>query len=161
VAESVPVDTVLSYCRYNLMVQDLDRLLTPFLRERGIGLINASAFHMGLLTEAGPPAWHMAPKPVLETAARVAACCRANGAEVTTVALRFCMDHPYVSTTLAGMADEDQVRRNAAAADYEPDPELMRQIERIVAPVQDAIWPWGKPEYDDYESYRFPAERRN
>jgi aryl-alcohol dehydrogenase-like predicted oxidoreductase len=47
VAEAAPVDTVLSYCRYNPRVVDLDRLLTPFLRERESGLINASAFHMG------------------------------------------------------------------------------------------------------------------
>ena len=29
--------------------------------DRGLGLINASPLHMGILTEAGPPAWHPAP----------------------------------------------------------------------------------------------------
>ena len=161
VAEACPVDTILSYCRYNLMVTDLDRLLTPFARERGIGLINASPLHMGILTESGPPGWHMAAPAVLEAGSRVVACCRAHGADVTTVALRFCLDHSYASTTLIGMAAEDHVRRNAAALDYDPPPELMAGIDAIVAPVRDAIWPWGKPEYDDYETYRFPAVRRN
>jgi hypothetical protein len=37
----------------------------------------------------------------------------------------------------------------------------MKEIEQTLAPELDAIWPWGKPEYDDYESYRYPAVRRN
>ena len=55
VAIEAQVDLVLSYCHYNLMVQDLDRLLAPALAAYGIGLINASALHMGMLTSAGPP----------------------------------------------------------------------------------------------------------
>src|SRR5436305_4610230 len=49
IAQESPVDIILSYCRYNLMVNDMDILLTPFARERGIGLINAWPLHMGLL----------------------------------------------------------------------------------------------------------------
>ena len=43
VASEVPVDTILSYARYNLMVTDLDELLRPFCEENGIGLIKRLA----------------------------------------------------------------------------------------------------------------------
>lgn len=42
VAERAPVDTILSYARYNLMADDLDTELRPLCQDRGIGLINAS-----------------------------------------------------------------------------------------------------------------------
>jgi L-galactose dehydrogenase len=48
VAEREGVDTILSYCRYNLLVTDLDANLGPFARAKGIGLINAAPLHMGL-----------------------------------------------------------------------------------------------------------------
>ena len=53
IAEDVPVDTILSYCRYNLMTTDMDLDLTPFAQDKHIGLINASGLHMGVLTERG------------------------------------------------------------------------------------------------------------
>src|SRR6185437_17087010 len=64
VAEAAKIDAILSYCRYNLLMNDLDTALAPFARKHGIGLINASPLHMGILTNAGPPAWHPAPPQV-------------------------------------------------------------------------------------------------
>src|SRR3954471_5609975 len=56
IAHTLPVDTVLSYCRFNLFVRDMDDLLTPTLEQNKIGLINASPLHMGLLSEGPVPA---------------------------------------------------------------------------------------------------------
>ena len=114
--------------------------------ERGIGLINASPLHMGILTEAGPPAWHMAPAPVLEAGRRVAALCQAAGCDVAGIALRFCLGHPNLATTLIGMSNEEQVRQNVIAAATALPAGLMTQIEQTLALELDAIWPWGKPE---------------
>jgi L-galactose dehydrogenase len=66
IAEQAPVDTILTYCRHNLMVTDMDEVLVPFARQHGVGLINASALHMGLLTDHTVPAWHPAPPEVIE-----------------------------------------------------------------------------------------------
>ncbi len=57
-AEQVEVDSILSYCRYNLMNTDMDAELVPFAEDREIGLINASPLMMGVLTDNGAPAWH-------------------------------------------------------------------------------------------------------
>lgn len=60
VATALPVYTVLSYCRYNLLFQDMDEVLTPLAISQGLGLINASPMAMGLLTPQGAPSWHPA-----------------------------------------------------------------------------------------------------
>ena len=44
------VDTVLSYCHYSLNDQTLADMI-PYLQQKGVGIINASALSMGLLTD--------------------------------------------------------------------------------------------------------------
>jgi len=149
VADRAGVDTILTYCRYNLMVTDMDEILTPFVRERGIGLINAAPLHMGMLTEAGPPSWHPAPAEIKEAGQKVAHLCRERGVDVAEVALRFCFDHPHVSTTLIGMSSTAQVKRNLNAFNFRIDRELMEAIQETIAPVKNRIWPSGRPENDD------------
>lgn len=53
------LDVVLSYCHYSMNDSTLEDLV-PYLKSKGVGIINASPLAMGLLTEAGPPEWHPA-----------------------------------------------------------------------------------------------------
>src|SRR5580700_9414927 len=101
VAEAAPVDGILSYCRYNLLITDMDDLVTPFAEQQGIGLINASPLHMGILTPNGPPPWHPASPEVKEAGRSLA---QRYGARLSDLALQFCLAHPYIATTLAGMS---------------------------------------------------------
>jgi L-galactose dehydrogenase len=149
VAERADIDLALSYCHYNLLTRDLDRWLTPVAERLQIGLINASPLHMGLLTALGAPDWHPAPQPVKEASAKVVELCKAYGAEPAVVALRFCLSHPYVSSTLVGMSRVEQVQQNLRALDGMPDPELLAQIEAVVAPVRDTTWASGRKENSD------------
>jgi L-galactose dehydrogenase len=146
VAERTQVDFVLSYCHYNLMIRDLDRLLTPVAAANHIGVVNASPLHMGMLTPAGPPAWHAAPQSVKEAAAKIVQLCESRGVDVTTFALRFCLDYPHVGSTLAGMSNPAEVEQNMKALDFRVDPGLLSDIEEIVAPVKDRTWFSGRPE---------------
>ena len=82
IAEATPVDSILTYCHYNLLNTDMDAVLTAFARERGIGLINASGLCMGLLTEQGPPEWHPAPQQVRDAGRKAAQFCREHGADI-------------------------------------------------------------------------------
>ncbi|HVO99235.1 MAG TPA: aldo/keto reductase [Bryobacteraceae bacterium] len=150
VAEAAPVDAILSYCRYNLLITDMDDLLTAFVGQHHIGLINASPLHMGMLTDSGPPAWHPAPAEVKEAARHVVDACRARGALASDLALQFCLQHPYAATTLAGMATVEQVRQNVRAASHRPDPDLLEEARRIAAPVFNRTWASGRPENQDY-----------
>ena len=152
VAEAAPVDVVLSYCRYNPLIADMDDLLTPFVKGQGIGLINASPLHMGILSESGPPPWHPAPVEVKDMGRTVVQLCERRGARATDVALQFCLRHPYVSTTLAGMSTVEQVRQNAMAVEGQADTALLEEIRSLVAPVHNRSWPSGLPENQDHGS---------
>lgn len=158
VASAADVDTILSYCRYNLMITDLDDLLTPLCQERNIGLINASPLHMGILTERGAPAWHPAPQQVKDGGRRVVEACRRHGADVSAVSLRYCLNHPYVATTLVGMADPEHTLINLKVLDMEIPPALMAEIALAVAPVKDIIWASGNPINNDCDATPLTAQ---
>ncbi|MAE47201.1 MAG: hypothetical protein CMJ86_09960 [Planctomycetes bacterium] len=74
-AAEFPVDTILSYCHYNLLIDDLDTVLRPLAEERGMGLINASPLHMGILSSGREQDWHPAPDEVKETGHKIADLC--------------------------------------------------------------------------------------
>lgn len=149
VALQFKVDTILSYARYNLVITDLDDRMRPFAEEQGIGLINASPLLLGALTHQPPPSWHPADAAVLEACAKAATACEVAGVELPRLALRFCLDHPYVSTTLVGMHSRKQLEMNLAALDYEIDPALLRKLRSLLEPVKNRIWATGRLENHD------------
>ena len=146
IAEKAPVDAILTYCHYNLMNTDMDEVLTDFCRSEGIGLINASGLAMGLLTERGGPPWHPASQAVKDAAKQAAAFCRAQGADISELAMRFCLDHPFVSSTLIGMSTVKEVQASLALMNIATNRELFEQVEAIFAPVYNYVWPSGRPE---------------
>ncbi len=149
IAEAAPVDTILSYCRYNLMITDMDQVLTPFAKERHIGLINASPLAMGLLTERGAPEWNPAPAAVRKGASRAVELCREHGVNISNLALQFCVAHPYVSSTLSGMATVAEVEANVRAMETAPDSELLAKVRAVLGGARNATWPSGLAENQD------------
>jgi L-galactose dehydrogenase len=145
VLERTQVDTVLSYCRYSLNDTALETLL-PYLQEREIGIISASPLSMGLLTQRGAPAWHPAPAALKEACLQAAAHCEARGADLSKLALQFAVANPAIATTLVGTASPANLARNAAWIEEPLDEELLAEIRGILAPVQGATWPTGRPE---------------
>ena len=53
------VDVILSYCHLCINDSSLEDII-PYLKNKGVGIINASPLAMGLLTESGPTEWHPA-----------------------------------------------------------------------------------------------------
>lgn len=149
IAQRIELDVVLSYCHYNLLARDLDEVLTPVLESRGIALVNASPLHMRLLSISGAPTWHPAPEPVKWKGAAAVAVLERFGMNPSQAALRFCLDHPYVSSTLVGMSLVHEVEENVAALDLHLIPELMHEIDEITAPVHHMTWASGRPDNSD------------
>ncbi len=146
VAGQAPVDTILSYCRYNLMDTTLDRSLAPLAAEQGIGLINASPLHMRVLTREGAPDWHPAPDPVQAVGRRVADLCRDRRVDIADLALQFAFSYDRVATTLVGMSKVRHVESNVAAVGKTPDPDLLAEVQAMIAPVAGVCWQSGLPE---------------
>jgi len=151
IIEAVSVDSVLSYCRYNLMITDMDDALIPVAKKLGVGTINASALHMGILTERGAPAWHPAPIEVRQAGKAVVEHCNEYGIDLATAALRFCFDHAYVSSTLVGMSTTAHVETNLKVLQATSDPQLQEELQILLKPVFNYVWSSGKPENSDME----------
>jgi L-galactose dehydrogenase len=149
VAGEVDVDTILTYCRYNLMDRAMDDILTPTARARQIGLINASPLHMRVLTEKGAPDWHPAPKRVAKVGRQVADHCRRQGVDIADLAMQFVLQHEDVATTLVGMSKVRNVERNIRSVGVNPDPELLADVLEMIEPVANVCWKEGRPENDD------------
>lgn len=152
--KSTPVDTVLNYCHSNLLMDDMDAALAEPCGELGIGLMNASPLHMGLLGGNAVPEWHPASDEVKATAAEVVNLCRAHGVEPATVALRACLDHDAVASTFTGFKSVEQVDRALDALTFQTPAELAEAIRALIAPVHNRTWPSGLPENQpDREMY--------
>lgn len=151
-ARIVPVDTVLNYCHWNVLMDDMDRHLTPLAKQMGIGLLNASPLHMGLLGGGTVPEWHPAPPQVRKSAETVVGICQQHGVNPATVALYHCLTHPFVASTFMGFQSAAEVRGALQALDFVPSANLMDAINKVVRPLFNITWPSGLPENQ-------PAER--
>lgn len=144
-----PPETILTYGHYNLLNTRFDDWLLPTATELGIGVINGSITHMGILTENGAPAWHPAPAEIHAVGRRVCEYVRLHDANITDIALRFALAHPYIASTCVGMKTIDEVRQNLLVLDMELDRQLLAGIEELVAPMRNLNWAQGCPEYHD------------
>lgn len=143
IAESAPVDVVLNYCHWNLMMDDMDAVLTPVARRQQIGLMNGSPLHMGLLGGNPGPDWHPAPASVQSAAAAFGTLCREYGTDPAILALNACFKHPYVASTIVGPRSVEEVDDALTAMDFQPSPELMEKARELIAPVFNTTWPSG------------------
>ena len=143
VATQVDVDCVLNYCHANLFVDDMDLELVPFVEKTGIGLLNASPLHMGLLGDRPVPVWHPAPQAVRDTAAAIRLSCERFDVDPGTLGLRVCLDHDAVASTLVGISSEAEVNSACAALNWNPPEELMQEVRGLIEPVHNLTWPSG------------------
>jgi len=135
------LDVVLSYCHYDLLMNDMDDELTPAARRKDVALINASPLHMGLLSGLSSiPNWHPAPDNVKATASEIVQLCRAEGLDPAVVALRFCLDHPYVSSTLVGMSSVSEVVANVSALQVSLNPQIAAKIHGLAGDAFNVNW---------------------
>lgn len=146
VVEQSEVDVVLSYCHYNLLNTRLAPVLAPAAASAGVGLLNASPLHMGILTPDGPPAWHPAPAAVKAAGVRAARWCAERGYDLAEIALRFATSTPQVASTLVGIRSCAELDNALRAVGPDPHPERTEALQALLAPVRGLEWPSGLPE---------------
>jgi L-galactose dehydrogenase len=146
IAEQADIDTLLTWAHYNLVEDEMDAILTPICREKGIGLINSSPLLQRLLTERPIPAWHRSPAVLRNKIPEVVKLCKEYGWDIADVAMRFCLDHPFVATTIVGMSKQRNVEANIRVLNTQSNPELLAKIEKIIAPVKNMMWFEGRRE---------------
>lgn len=145
VMDRVEVDTILSYCHYELNNTRLADLL-PYLETKGVGVISASPLGMGLLTNRGTPEWHPATDKIKQACQEAAAYCRARGADIAKLAMQFSVAHPGIATTLVGSASAENMRKNVEWIAEPLDEELLAGVLAILQPIHNEVWSVGRPE---------------
>ena len=137
--EEGTVESVLNFCHYCLNDDKLVDYLDYF-EEKGIGIINASPLSMGLLSTRGVPAWHPAPRPLVEACTKAACYCADKGYPIEKLAIQYAVGNPRIASTLFSSANPDNVKQNIAWAEEEPDWQLVEEVCEIIGEQQRVSW---------------------
>lgn len=146
IARETNPDTVLSWGHYNLLEDEINDELVPLSQQLEFGMMNAAPLMQRILSDGTLPPWHRSPDEVKALQPLLLELCKSYGVRLSTVALRYAMDHPYIATTIIGMCELEVVKQNVAALDFEIPTELLQKIEALVAPVKNRMWFEGKEE---------------
>lgn len=136
VLSQTDVDCVLSYNQYTLQnTRFLDETI-PMLLEKGVGVMNAGPFAARLLTNSTLPPWFRDPQEVQDAAKKAAAHCQSKGVDIAQLALQFCLLHQDITTTVAGSANPDNIRKWVKWSEEPLDNELLQEVLEILEPVK-------------------------
>ena len=142
VIEHVPagtVETVLCFCHYCLNDEMLLDYL-DFFEDNNIGIINASPFSMGLLSQRGAPDWHPAPQPLKEACAKAAKHCADKGYDIEKLAVQYATGNPRIATTLFSSANPKNVLKCIKYMDDPIDNQLVDEVQGIIGNQMRARW---------------------
>ena len=139
ILSSLQIDAALVHNHYCLNDTQLLRIL-PLAAKGSVGIINASPFASGLLTDRGAAAWHPASHEDQAIFRAAAEFCSRQGTPIAKLALQFSSQNDDIPTTLFSSADPESVKRNVAWHDQPYDRELVTEVQKILAPVRDKEW---------------------
>ena len=136
------LDVIMTHSHYALNDTQLLELL-PTCAERGIGVINSSPLALGLLTARGPAAWHPATAEQRALVAQAVAHCQAAGTTLEALAVSFAVAEERIPTTLTTSSSPVRLAQSIDAALTPPDPVLVAEVRRLMAPLVDHDWNFG------------------
>jgi D-threo-aldose 1-dehydrogenase len=108
------LDCVLIAGRYTLLNRDAETELFPECQRRGIGVLSAGPFNGGLLARGINQAeprfnYRPAPQEVLDRLLQLQEWSRDTGTPLKKAAVRFALDHPAVTSVVAGAMSADEI----------------------------------------------------
>jgi aryl-alcohol dehydrogenase-like predicted oxidoreductase len=146
IADQTDVDCVLSYNQYTLQNTRFAEETVPYLKAKGIGVMNAGPFSARLLTNAPLPAWLKEPESVKAAARAAAQLCAHHGVDIAQLALQYSCANPDITTTIAGSANPENIRRWANWLSQPVDADLLAEVLALFAPVKNLGHKEGLPE---------------
>ncbi|KAL8622648.1 hypothetical protein ACOMHN_009282 [Nucella lapillus] len=151
----VKVDTILTYCRASMNDNSLVDYL-PYFQRQGVGVVNASPISMGLLSDRGPPHWHVAHQDTKDVCAKAAAYCRSKDVDFSRLAMEFTLSQADIPTTLVSTASLKNLQKNIDCL-YTPltkEEKAVQQevMEQFMKPLNNKHW--EGVEVEDYRRRR-------
>src|SRR5262249_55208000 len=148
VLDRADLDVILSYNHYtlqNTMLADL----VPYLKGKGVGIMNAAPFSARLLTNAALPAWHKATPEVRAICRRAAEHCATQGVDIAQLALQYSLAPDDMATCIDGSANPENVKKWVEWSEKPADPKLLGEILEILRPIHNWFYIEGRPENND------------
>ena len=136
ICDQAAVDCALSYNQYTLQNTRFADETVPYLKAKGVGVMNAGPFSARLLTNAALPSWLKEPAEVKAAARRAADFCTARGVDIAKLALQFSCANPDLATTIAGSANPENIRQWAKWIEEPMDETLLAEVKEIFQPVK-------------------------
>jgi aryl-alcohol dehydrogenase-like predicted oxidoreductase len=136
ICEHSTVDCVLNYNQYTLQNTRFADETVPYLKAKGVGIMNAGPFSARLLTRAALPAWLKEPEAVKAAARRAADHCAGKGVDIAKLALQFSLGNSEITTTISGSANPENIRKWVQWAGEPLDQELLAEVLEIFRPVK-------------------------
>lgn len=146
ICDQIDVDCVLSYNQYTLQNTRFADESVPYLKAKGVGVMNAGPFSARLLTNAPLPAWLKEPESVKAAARQAAELCAKRDSDIAKLAVQFSCAHPDIATTVAGSANPKNIRNWAEWLAEPIDQQLLAEVQAIFAPVKNLGHLEGLPE---------------
>jgi aryl-alcohol dehydrogenase-like predicted oxidoreductase len=148
VLDRTDLDVILSYNHYtlqNTMLADL----VPYLKAKGVGIMNAAPFSARLLTNLPLPVWHKATPEVRAICRKAADHCTARGVDIAQLAVQYSIANEDMTTCIVGSANPENVRKWVDWADQPVDQTLMVEVLEILRPIHNWFYIEGRPENND------------
>ncbi len=136
ILDQTTVDCALSYNQYTLQNTRYADEMVPYLEAKGVGVLNAGPFSARLLTNAPLPQWLKEPEVVKAAARHAAAHCAKRGVDIAKLALQFSLANPAITSTVAGSANPENIRKWAQWAAEPLDTQLLAEVLEIFQPVK-------------------------
>lgn len=133
------VETILNFCHYCLNDDALTDYLDYF-ESKGVGIINASPFGMGLLSQRGVPDWHPAPKALVEACQKAVLHCQARHYPIEKLAIQYSVSNPRIASTLFSSANPENVKKNIRYVEEPIDWNLVQEVKEIIGDQQRVSW---------------------
>ena len=146
ICDQTDVDCVLSYNQYTLQNTRFADETVPYLKARGIGVMNAGPFSARLLTNAPLPKWLKEPEAVKAAARKAEELCSKRNTNIAKLALQFSAAHPDIATTITGSANAENIRKWAKWLAEPMDQPLLAEVLDIFRPVKNIGHQEGLPE---------------
>ncbi len=137
--EGYQIDAALVHNHYCLNDNSLLHLLRVA-KQKGIGIINASPFGSGLLTDKGPADWHPANKEERAVFIQAAVLCKQHETSIAKLAMQFSSQHADIPTTMFSSSNPQSVLRNIKWSEESLDTQLLIKVQQILSPVMNKQW---------------------
>ncbi|KAJ8949592.1 hypothetical protein NQ314_008174 [Rhamnusium bicolor] len=145
----VKIDTVLSYCRMTMIDNTLQSFIPSF-KMKKVGIINAAANSMGLLSNAGPPHWHPASQHIKDISAEAREYCKKKDVELGKLAVYHCLQQEGPDTVLVGMNSTKLLEYNLNVLNglSQKENEAYEEVIKIFSRFKETHW--EKVEIENY-----------